>query len=97
MSLMGIKNDSLVVADCNFNVNELPEDAQPYIEVSTHSRGRNIGQAEQYTKNIHYTLQVKDNQITIPETYQIAKGDFYRAQRLQITLFVPKGKGVKRD
>ena len=33
-SLMGIKNDSLVVADCNFNVNELPEDAQPYIEVS---------------------------------------------------------------
>jgi len=83
-SLMGIKNDSLVVADCNFNVNELPEGAQPYIEVSTHSRGRNIGQAEQYTKNIHYTLQVKDNQITIPETYQIAKGDFYRAQRLQI-------------
>ena len=97
MSLMGIKNDSLVVADCNFNVNELPEDAQPYIEVSTHSRGRNIGQAEQYTKNIHYTLQVKDNQITIPETYQIAKGDFYRAPRLHITLFVPKGKGVKRD
>ena len=96
-SLMGIKNDSLVVADCNFNVNELPEGAQPYIEVSTHSRGRNIGQAEQYTKNIHYTLQVKDNQITIPETYQIAKGDFYRAQRLQITLFVPKGKEVKRD
>jgi phage shock protein C, pspC len=40
---------------------------------------------------------VKDNQITIPETYQIAKGDFYRAQRLQITLFVPKGKEVKRD
>lgn len=97
MSLMGIKNDSLVVADCNFNVNELPEDAKPYIEVSTHSRGRNIGQAEQHSKNIHYTLQVKDNQITIPETYQIAKGDFYRAQRLQITLFVPKGKEVKRD
>ena len=86
-----------MVADCNFNINELPEDAEPYIEVSTHSRGRNIGQAEQYTKNIHYTLQVKDNQITIPETYQIAKGDLYRAQRLQITLFVPKGKEVKRD
>ncbi|GJH41598.1 hypothetical protein RCZ04_21480 [Capnocytophaga sp. HP1101] len=97
INLMSLKNDSLIVADCNFNINELLEDTQPYIEVSTHSRGRTVEQAERYTKNVHYILQVKDNQITIPKTYQISKGDIYRGQRLQITLFVPKSKVVKTD
>ncbi|MFC2652376.1 MAG: PspC domain-containing protein [Capnocytophaga gingivalis] len=70
------------------------QEAHPFLLISTSSQGKNTDDAQLHAQNIDFPLEIKDNQLWIPDGYFLQKGKPYRFQRVNIRLFVPKGKKV---
>ena len=88
--------DTLLVQHECFLRNILPtNESEPYLLCRQNARGRTGSQAAQNAKNIRIPLEIKDNHITIPDYYEIIKGNTYRGQTVNYQLYLPVGKYIK--
>ena len=70
------------------------QEKTPFLLVETYSKGRNIDDALENAQKINFPLEIKDNNIQIPNGFSLKKGNPFRFQEVYIKLFVPSGKVV---
>jgi hypothetical protein len=58
------------------------------------ARGENKKQAVARTKDMSYSFTQKDSLVEFSKYFQISTNDKWRAQQVEITVLVPKGKKV---
>ena len=88
--------DTLLVQRESYLRNILPtNESEPYLLCRQTAMGRTRTQAAQNAKNIRIPLEIKDNHITIPDYYEIIKGNTYRGQTVNYQLYLPVGKYIK--
>ncbi len=93
---LAVDADTLLVQHECFLRNILPtNESEPYLLCRQNARGRTGSQAAQNAKNIRIPLEIKDNHITIPDYYEIIKGNTYRGQTVNYQLYLPVGKYIK--
>ena len=93
---LAVDADTLLVQHECFLRNILPtNETEPYLLCRQNARGRTGSQAAQNAKNIRIPLEIKDNHITIPDYYEIIKGNTYRGQTVNYQLYLPVGKYIK--
>ena len=93
---LAVDADTLLVQHECFLRNILPtNETEPYLLCRQNARGRTGSQAAQNAKNIRIALEIKDNHITIPDYYEIIKGNTYRGQTVNYQLYLPVGKYIK--
>ena len=93
--IIPINTDTLMVRDCSFFIDTLPQGAVPYLQYIRTARGSNTVEAKKNAQSPIYPLTIKGNHISFPYYYQIAKGNVYRGQEVKIKLFVPIGTYVR--
>ena len=93
--IIPINTDTLMVKDCSFFIDTLPQGAVPYLQYIRTARGSNTVEAKKNAQSPIYPLTIKGNHISLPYYYQIAKGNVYRGQEVKIKLFVPIGTYVR--
>jgi len=70
------------------------QEKTPFLLVETYSKGRNIDDALENAQKINFPLEIKDNNIQIPNGFLLKKGNPFRFQEVYIKLFVPSGKVI---
>lgn len=93
-SRWGIDGDKIVVKAVEFDVRQTRTREQPYIEIVRKSQGASDDQAEELARNIEIDVVSEGNRLIIDEYIQIAKGDKYRAQEVDVVLYLPVGYSV---
>ncbi|NVK29172.1 MAG: PspC domain-containing protein [Flavobacteriia bacterium] len=90
-SRWGIDGDNIVVKAVEFDIRQTRTREQPYIEIVRKSQGASDDQAEELARNIEINVVSEGNRIIIDEYIQIAKGNKYRAQEVDVILYLPVG------
>jgi hypothetical protein len=85
-----------ILADVDLNVKPTSNDA-PYIEVTTESRGKNRLEARQRAKNHTYFTEQNDSIINLADYFLVPTSEKYRAQNLDVVLYLPVGYSVLLD
>ena len=94
--VLTVDADTLLVQYESYLRDILPtNETEPYLLCRQTARGRTGSQAAQNAKNIRIALEIKDNHITIPDYYEIIKGNTYRGQTVNYQLYLPVGKYIK--
>ena len=80
------------------DVNVEPTDEElPFIKVRRESRGVSRMQARNNAENLEYEVLFEDSVITVPVYYLLTKDQKFRAQNLDIDLYLPVGYSVYLD
>jgi len=85
-----------ILADVDLDVQSTPND-EPYIEVTTESRGKNRLEARQRAKNHTYFAEQNDSIISLADYFLVPTSEKYRAQKLDVVLYLPVGYSVLLD
>jgi len=70
-------------------------DDQMRLESRIRSRGRNRGRAEENAGRVDYTYTVRDSVIVFDDMFTLKPNSEYRAQELEMTLYIPEGQPFK--
>ncbi len=101
-------NIGIHIEGANFNENGFIIEQVPFsIKRSTDNafhltkklsaRGRNTDDANSNLQKIVYNTTLVGNAVKLPRAYEIPKGNLWRNQRVELTLFVPEGKYFTLD
>lgn len=91
-----LQDGSLKIENVDFDVRKTGEDL-PYLEVVYKSNGRTSAQARDFAHHIIYNFEQKGNQIVLDRYFEITSGDQFRAQEVDVTLYLPVGYSVYLD
>ncbi|MDR1877605.1 MAG: PspC domain-containing protein [Flavobacteriaceae bacterium] len=71
------------------------QDSNFYLEIKTSATGKDEQIAQKNISNIVYTYKVDENNLTLNSYISLPKNAKFRNQRIELTLYVPKGKYIK--
>ncbi len=77
--------------DCEF----YPTTQTPNVQKIKYAKGRTSVAAETRASAFDYDLEVSDGRWTIPQYFEIDRGDQWRAQKVQLNFHLPIGQKVK--
>ncbi|MDZ7846402.1 MAG: PspC domain-containing protein [Owenweeksia sp.] len=84
-----------------FNMVEIDvkETSEPeaYLSVIIKSNGEDRRDARKRAEELRYQVLIEDSVITIPTYYLLQKGEHFRAQRIEVILYLPPGTAVYLD
>lgn len=88
-----ITDDKLVSRHVHFNIvkaeGELFE-----LKQEVYSRGKTESEASRLASSVVYSVAVENNKILLPRTIEFPKGEKWRNQQVNLTLYVPVGKAI---
>lgn len=70
-------------------------DDQVRLDSRIRARGRNRSRAEQNASMVEYNYNVSDSVITFDDMFSLKPNSEYRAQELELTLYIPEGQQFK--
>ena len=76
---------------------EPTEEERAYIEVIRESQGVSRMQARNNAEAVRYEVQIEDSVITVPVYYLLSEEEKFRAQRIDVILYLPAGHSVYFD
>jgi phage shock protein PspC (stress-responsive transcriptional regulator) len=82
--------------DIDINVRK-SDNSEFKVKIEKSARGSDKNAAEQLAQGIIYEFQQKDAYLTFDPYYLIEKDGSWRAQSVEVTLYMPVGKAVKFD
>lgn len=68
------------------------EDSEIKLVTNYISRGKSEKQAIELAENIKYAFQQRDSVLVFPRKFSVKSNSFWRAQEVDMTLYVPEGK-----
>ena len=71
------------------------ESKEVIIETKVKSQGQSYDRAQSLAENVNVRHEVEGNKISLYKTFEIKKGDKYRAQSVHYTIHIPEGKTIK--
>ncbi|MCE7994365.1 MAG: PspC domain-containing protein [Roseivirga sp.] len=83
------RNNDLFIIDLDIRASK---DSTLTLDSRVRSRGRNVYDAEENAKMIEYDYSVRDSVITFEDFYHFERDGKYRAQELEMTLYIPEGQ-----
>lgn len=66
------------------------------IELMVDSRGKSIKEAAELAGKVQYEYRLEGNRLVLPSYFVIPKGEKWRGQNVEVNIFVPDGKYVRR-
>jgi hypothetical protein len=85
-----------LLADVELNVKPTQKET-PYLELTTESQGQNRLDARQRAKNYTYYNEQIDTVINLANYFLVPSSEKYRAQNLNVVLYLPVGYSVYLD
>jgi phage shock protein PspC (stress-responsive transcriptional regulator) len=82
--------------DIDINVRK-STDSEFKVRIEKNSRGRDNNIAQQLAQKIIYEFNQRDSLLVLDPYYQIEKEGPWRAQSVEVTVYVPVGKAIKFD
>lgn len=76
---------------------EPTEEDKPYIQVIRESQGVSRMQARNNADAVRYEVQIQDSVITVPIYYILTENEKFRAQRIDVILYLPSSHSVYFD
>lgn len=80
----------------NIDVKQTDEEL-PYLEIIRQSQGVTRMQARNNAENMRYEIQISDSVITIPAYYILDMNNKFRAQQVDVNIYLPAGHSVYLD
>lgn len=80
----------------NINVEPSDED-RPYLEVIRESQGSNRMNARKNAEAVRYEVEIEDSVITVPIYYILEEDQKFRAQQIDVILYLPDSHSVYFD
>ena len=91
-----ITEDGLATPCNNLSI-EKSEDKNFLLQQRFSANGMDFTEAENLTKAINYPMQLQSNKLVLPGDLIIPRGTKWRAQTVDMKLFIPVGKYIKFD
>jgi phage shock protein PspC (stress-responsive transcriptional regulator) len=88
------KENAFNLVDVNV---EPTEEAKPYLEVIRESQGVSRMQARNHAESVRYEVLIQDSVITVPIYYILAENEKFRAQKVEVNLYLPSAHSVYFD
>ncbi|WP_051907766.1 PspC domain-containing protein [Flavimarina sp. Hel_I_48] len=82
--------------DIDFSIKK-SADSSYSLELIKKARGYSSTAAREHANEIIYPFDLQNNVLTLPQTFRIAEGATFRAQELELVLFVPENGNVFID
>jgi hypothetical protein len=82
--------------DIDINVRKAP-DSEYKVRIEKTARGRDNDAAQQLAQGIMYEFKQKDSLLVLDPYYLIEKAGPWRAQSVEVTVYIPLGKSIKFD
>ncbi|MDO4880497.1 MAG: PspC domain-containing protein [Capnocytophaga sp.] len=96
-TIYGISSDNeknYTINNVNFIKMKTTKEKTPFLVIETSSYGKNKTSAIENAEKVEFPLQIDNNIIEIPNSFILKKGNPFRKQQVNITLYVPEGKKI---
>ncbi|MCC6725395.1 MAG: DUF2807 domain-containing protein [Saprospiraceae bacterium] len=89
-----ISDDKLISQNIRLRV-EKSESGKFEVFQTNYARGEGMTEGQQLASKINYQYKIEGNHLVLPSYFEIAGGEKWRGQRVNLTLKVPEGKWVR--